>query len=105
MSIGRPEFIILTISFLAGFVARKMGFPIRLIAVVNPNDIVHRAFNSGDLSIAKEVKATWASAMDIQVRMIIELRVLTVIFSETIVSNSRVEPGVSKLFGKRQKVY
>ena len=47
-----------------------MGIPIRLIAVVNPNDIVHRTFKSGDLSLAKDVKATWASAMDIQVRMI-----------------------------------
>ena len=53
---------------LAGFVARKMGIPIQLIAVVNPNDIVHRTFKSGDLSLAKDVKTTWASAMDIQVR-------------------------------------
>ena len=45
-----------------------MGFPIQLIAVVNPNDIVHRTFKSGDLSLAKDVKTTWASAMDIQVR-------------------------------------
>ena len=46
-----------------------MGIPIELIAVVNPNDIVHRTFKSGDLSLAPEVKPTWASAMDIQVRM------------------------------------
>ena len=45
-----------------------MGIPIKLVAVVNPNDIVHRTFKSGDLSLAKDVKATWASAMDIQVR-------------------------------------
>ena len=55
--------------FIAGFVARKMGIPIQLIAVVNPNDIVHRTFKSGDLSLAPEVKPTWASAMDIQVRL------------------------------------
>ena len=57
-------------SFLAGFVARKMGIPINLIATVNPNDIVHRTFKSGDYSLAKEVRATWASAMDIQVCII-----------------------------------
>ena len=45
-----------------------MGFNIELIAVVNPNDIVHRTFKFGDLSMAKDVTATWASAMDIQVR-------------------------------------
>jgi len=56
----------------SGFVARKMGIPINLIATVNPNDIVHRTFKSGDYSLAKEVRATWASAMDIQVPYNIE---------------------------------
>merc|ERR1712241_174559 len=56
----------------SGFVARKMGIPIQLIAVVNPNDIVHRTFKYGDLSIAKDVKATWASAMDIQIAYNVE---------------------------------
>ena len=60
-------------SFLAGFVARKMGIPINLIATVNPNDIVHRTFKSGDYSLAKEVRATWASAMDIQVSKVISI--------------------------------
>ena len=60
-------YIYFSFSFLAGFVARKMGIPINLIATVNPNDIVHRTFKSGDYSLAKEVRATWASAMDIQV--------------------------------------
>ena len=44
-----------------------MGIPIELIAVVNPNDIVHRTFKSGDLRSTPDVKPTWASAMDIQV--------------------------------------
>ena len=63
-------------SFVAGFVARKMGIPINLIATVNPNDIVHRTFKSGDYSLAKEVRATWASAMDIQVINVIRIRLL-----------------------------
>ena len=52
---------------LAGFVARQMGFPVELITVTNPNDIVSRTFKSGDWRMNKDVKATWASAMDIQV--------------------------------------
>lgn len=52
---------------IAGFVARKMGFPIEFVTVTNPNDIVHRTFKSGDWRMTKDVKATWASAMDIQV--------------------------------------
>ena len=63
----------------SGFVASKMGFPVELIAVVNPNDIVHRTFKSGDMSMAKEVRLTWASAMDIQVMILkpfqIELKI------------------------------
>ena len=54
---------------LAGFVARQMGFPVELITVTNPNDIVSRTFKSGDWRMNKDVKATWASAMDIQVNM------------------------------------
>ena len=54
---------------LAGFVARQMGFPVELITVTNPNDIVSRTFKSGDWRMNKDVKATWASAMDIQVDM------------------------------------
>ena len=57
---------------LAGFVAYKMGFPMELIAVVNPNDIVHRILSVGDMSVATEVKPTWASAMDIQVKDLIK---------------------------------
>ena len=54
---------------LAGFVARQMGFPVELITVTNPNDIVSRTFKSGDWRMNKDVKATWASAMDIQVNI------------------------------------
>jgi threonine synthase len=57
------------ITFKAGFVARKMGFNIELISVVNPNDIVHRTFAKGDFSMKSEVQSTWASAMDIQVKL------------------------------------
>ena len=46
-----------------------MGFPVELITVTNPNDIVSRTFKSGDWRMNKDVKATWASAMDIQVNM------------------------------------
>ncbi|XP_053832186.1 threonine synthase-like 2 isoform X3 [Vidua macroura] len=50
----------------AGCIAQKMGLPIRLITVVNSNDIVHRTVQHGDFSLAESVKATLASAMDIQ---------------------------------------
>ena len=53
--------------FSAGFVATQMGFPIELVTAVNPNDIVHRTFKSGDWRMLPDVKSTWASAMDIQV--------------------------------------
>lgn len=53
--------------FLAGCIAQKMGLPIRLVAVVNSNDIIHRIVQHGDLSVSESVKATLASAMDIQV--------------------------------------
>ncbi|NXV74479.1 THNS2 protein, partial [Atlantisia rogersi] len=50
----------------AGCIAQKMGLPIQLVAVVNSNDIVHRAVQHGDFSLSESVKATLASAMDIQ---------------------------------------
>ncbi|NWS67389.1 THNS2 protein, partial [Crotophaga sulcirostris] len=50
----------------AGCIARKMGLPIRLVAVVNSNDIIHRTVQHGDFSLSESVKATLASAMDIQ---------------------------------------
>lgn len=51
----------------AGYIAKLMGFPIELVACVNPNDIVHRTFAFGDFSMKSDpVKPTWAPAMDIQ---------------------------------------
>ncbi|XP_064007756.1 threonine synthase-like 2 isoform X1 [Pogoniulus pusillus] len=50
----------------AGCIAQKMGLPIRLVAVVNSNDIVHRTVQHGDFSLSQSVKVTLASAMDIQ---------------------------------------
>nr|XP_054489492.1 threonine synthase-like 2 isoform X1 [Agelaius phoeniceus] len=50
----------------AGCIAQKMGLPIQLVTVVNSNDIIHRTVQHGDFSLAESVKATLASAMDIQ---------------------------------------
>ncbi|XP_064509586.1 threonine synthase-like 2 isoform X2 [Pseudopipra pipra] len=50
----------------AACIAQKMGLPIRVVAVVNSNDIIHRTVQHGDFSVAESVKATLASAMDIQ---------------------------------------
>ncbi|XP_061848695.1 threonine synthase-like 2 isoform X2 [Colius striatus] len=50
----------------AGCIAQKMGLPIRLVSVVNSNDIIHRTVQHGDFSLSGSVKATLASAMDIQ---------------------------------------
>lgn len=52
---------------LAGCIAQKMGLPVQLVTVVNSNDIIHRTVQHGDFSLAESVKATLASAMDIQV--------------------------------------
>ncbi|XP_064164488.1 threonine synthase-like 2 [Anguilla rostrata] len=50
----------------AGCIVKQMGVPLRLVAMVNANDIVHRAVRSGDFSMATKVKQTLASAIDIQ---------------------------------------
>ncbi|KAM4709267.1 threonine synthase-like 2 isoform 1-T2 [Discoglossus pictus] len=49
----------------AGCIAQQMGLPIRLVAAVNNNDIIHRAVQHGDFSLG-DTKSTLASAMDIQ---------------------------------------
>ena len=46
-----------------------MGVPVNLIAAVTPNDIVHRTFTTGDFSLSEKVLQTWATAMDIQVKI------------------------------------
>ena len=51
----------------AGWVAQRMGVPIkRLIVATNVNDILHRALSGGDYS-AGEVRSTQSPSMDIQV--------------------------------------
>ncbi|XP_072623217.1 threonine synthase-like 2 isoform X3 [Vulpes vulpes] len=50
----------------AGCIAQKMGLPIRLVAAVNHNDIIHRTVQQGDFSLSASVELTLASAMDIQ---------------------------------------
>ncbi|XP_051749630.1 threonine synthase-like 2 isoform X2 [Ctenopharyngodon idella] len=50
----------------AGCIMKLMGIPLRLVAMVNANDIVHRAVQSGDFSMSNSVKQTLAPAIDIQ---------------------------------------
>lgn len=50
----------------AGCIVKYMSVPIRLIAMVNSNDIVCRAVQKGDFSMATSVKQTLAPAIDIQ---------------------------------------
>lgn len=52
---------------------KLMGIPLRLVAVVNSNDIVHRALQSGDFSMSDSVKQTLAPAIDIQVPLLSEV--------------------------------
>lgn len=54
--------------FAAGTVAAAMGLPIRLISCVNENDFLYRMINQGILS-SGPVQQTFASAMDIQVKI------------------------------------
>ena len=50
----------------AGYLAKKMGLPIKkLIVATNENDILHRAISKGDY-VSKEVKETLSPSMDIQ---------------------------------------
>ncbi|KAM6986593.1 threonine synthase-like 2 [Aplochiton taeniatus] len=50
----------------AGCIVKQMGLPLRLVAMVNANDIVHRTVQSGDFSMATNVTQTLAPAIDIQ---------------------------------------
>ncbi|RKP05746.1 threonine synthase [Thamnocephalis sphaerospora] len=51
---------------LAGYFARRMGLPLRLICATNQNDILDRFFRTGEYKKAADgVAQTWAPAMDI----------------------------------------
>merc|ERR1719411_1556822 len=60
----------------SGYVSHSMGLPIKMVAAVTPNDIVHRTLQTGDFSLSAEVLQTWATAMDIQVPYNVERMVL-----------------------------
>ncbi|XP_008301758.1 threonine synthase-like 2 [Stegastes partitus] len=50
----------------AGYIVKQMGLPLKLVAMVNSNDIVHRTVTTGDFSMATNVTQTLAPAIDIQ---------------------------------------
>ncbi|CAB1424677.1 unnamed protein product [Pleuronectes platessa] len=50
----------------AGLLVKRMGVPLKLVAMVNSNDVVHRAVTEGDFSMAANVTQTLAPAIDIQ---------------------------------------
>uniref|UniRef100_A0A8C6WND2 Threonine synthase-like 2 n=1 Tax=Neogobius melanostomus TaxID=47308 RepID=A0A8C6WND2_9GOBI len=50
----------------AGYIVKQMGLPLRLVAMVNSNDIIHRTVTKGDFSMAPNVLQTLAPAIDIQ---------------------------------------
>ncbi|XP_069025086.1 threonine synthase-like 2 isoform X1 [Embiotoca jacksoni] len=50
----------------AGCIVKQMGLPLKLVAMVNSNDIVHRTVATGDFSMAANVTQTLAPAIDIQ---------------------------------------
>ncbi|KAM9735196.1 threonine synthase-like 2 isoform 1-T3 [Menidia menidia] len=50
----------------AGCIVKQMGLPLKLVAMVNSNDIVHRTVTTGDFSMAPNVTQTLAPAIDIQ---------------------------------------
>ncbi|XP_038590292.1 threonine synthase-like 2 [Micropterus salmoides] len=50
----------------AGYIVKQMGLPLKLVAMVNSNDIVHRMVTTGDFSMAANVTQTLAPAIDIQ---------------------------------------
>lgn len=51
---------------LAGYYARRMGLPVRLVCATNSNDILDRFFRTGEYrKAATGVAQTWAPAMDI----------------------------------------
>ncbi|KAM4803810.1 threonine synthase-like 2 isoform X2 [Urocitellus parryii] len=85
--------------FEAGCTAQKMGLPIRLVAVVNHNDIIHRAIRQGDFSLSEAVRPSLANAMDIQVPYNME-RIFWLLSG----SNSQVTRALMEQFERTQSV-
>ncbi|XP_004844607.1 threonine synthase-like 2 isoform X3 [Heterocephalus glaber] len=84
----------------AGCLAQKMGLPVRLVAAVNHNDIIHRAIQRGDFSLSAAVRPSLASAMDIQVPYNME-RIFW-LFSG---SNSQVTRALMEQFERTQSLH
>jgi len=82
----------------SGYVAYEMGLPIQMVAAVNSNDIVQRAFATGDFSLSEKVLQTWASAMDIQVPYNIE----RMMFMATGLNSKRVGDMMAKFESESQ---
>lgn len=61
----------------AGYIVKQMGLPLKLVAMVNSNDIVHRTVTAGDFSMASNVTKTLAPAIDIQVKCNVVISVIT----------------------------
>lgn len=61
----------------AGYIVKQMGLPLKLVAMVNSNDIVHRTVTAGDFSMAANVTKTLAPAIDIQVKHNIVISIIT----------------------------
>lgn len=57
----------LSVSVSAGYIVKQMGLPLKLVAMVNSNDVLHRTVTTGDFSMAANVTQTLASAIDVQV--------------------------------------
>uniref|UniRef100_A0A7N9CJX9 Threonine synthase-like 2 n=1 Tax=Macaca fascicularis TaxID=9541 RepID=A0A7N9CJX9_MACFA len=83
----------------AGYIAQKIGLPIRLVVAVNRNDIIHRTVQQGDFSLSEAVKSTLASAMDIQVPYNME-RVFWLLFG----CDSQVTRALMEQFERTQSV-
>ena len=73
-----------------------MGLPVVFTCAVNSNDIVARTVTSGDFSVSRDVIATLAPAMDIQVREFLA-RHYTCVVLKKLVSNMRQLLGFSML--------
>ncbi|XP_068191527.1 threonine synthase-like 2 [Antennarius striatus] len=50
----------------AAYIVKLMGLPLKLVAMVNCNDILHRMVTTGDFSMEANVIQTLSSAIDIQ---------------------------------------